>query len=240
MLSIYICDDNLPFLEHLKKIIQNIMFMYDMDIDLTLTTSDPYAILSKIEPKLCPGIYFLDVDLQSEINGIELAASIRQKDPRGFIVFITSHAEATPLTFQYKVEAMDYIIKEDMEKLSKQVYSCLSNALTKYSSPQNTYHKTLEIKIGTQKKYVSLVDIISVHSSDIPHKSVVYTTTGMFEMKRSLKSIKQDLDDNFTYCHKSCIVNRSHIIETNPQKRSLTTSNGQTCPISHRCLYKFL
>lgn len=49
------------------------------------------------------------------MNGFELAQEIRKFDPRGFIIFITTHAELSYMTFTYKVEALDYIIKDDID-----------------------------------------------------------------------------------------------------------------------------
>ena len=51
------------------------------------------------------GIYFLDVDLKSDINGIKLGSKIREKDTRGFIIFTTTHLEMSYFAFKYKVEA---------------------------------------------------------------------------------------------------------------------------------------
>ena len=240
MLSVYICEDNQAFLAHMKKIIENFILIHDLDISLVLATKTPHDILSKIEDKFCPGIYFLDVDLQDKINGIELAASIRKKDPRGFIIFVTTHEEATPLIFKFKVEAMDYILKDDMDALPDRIFSCICNALEKYSSSENKIHKNMEIKIGSQRKYIPHQDVISIHASDIPHKSIIYTANGMFEIKRTLKEIEQDLGQPFERCHKSCIVNPMYIVEINARQRTLLTSDGNVCPVSQRKISNFL
>ena len=55
-------------------------------------------------------------DLGADINGINLGEEIRQLDPTGYIIFITTHAELSHLTFKYKVEALDYIIKDDFSE----------------------------------------------------------------------------------------------------------------------------
>ena len=110
MLKIFVCEDNIEQKEKLKNIIENIILIENYDMNLELATGDPHKILNYLKSTETSGIYFLDVDLHCDINGIQLAEQIRKYDPRGFIIFITTHAEMSYLTFIYKVEAMDYII----------------------------------------------------------------------------------------------------------------------------------
>lgn len=70
----------------------------NLDMETGLITEDPYEFIEYIKENTASGIYFLDVDLKSDINGIQLAEQIREYDPRGFIVFITTHAEMSYLT----------------------------------------------------------------------------------------------------------------------------------------------
>ncbi|MBA5760556.1 response regulator, partial [Escherichia coli] len=70
-----------------------------------LSTGDPFELVSRMPRHQGMGLYFLDIDLgQPDMNGFELAQEIRKFDPRGFIIFITTHAELSYMTFTYKVE----------------------------------------------------------------------------------------------------------------------------------------
>lgn len=71
------------------------------------------------------GAFFLDICLQSEMTGLILAQELRKIQPRCFIIFITSHSEMSILTFQYKVEALDFIIKDSSENIRKRIHECL-------------------------------------------------------------------------------------------------------------------
>ena len=53
------------------------------------------------------------------MNGVALAQRIRQIQPCCFIVFITSHSEMSLRTFQYKAEALDFIVKDIAEPSEK-------------------------------------------------------------------------------------------------------------------------
>ena len=111
MIDIYICEDNQKQLNLFKKYISNTILIEEMDMKIALATSDPHALLEKILTAENTGLFFLDIDLKSDMDGLALAQRIRQIQPRCFIIFITSHSEMSFLTFQYKVEALDFIIK---------------------------------------------------------------------------------------------------------------------------------
>ena len=69
-------------------------------MQVVLGTSDPNEVLKKIEGSQNMGIFFLDIDLKSTMNGLTLAQKIRKIQPRCYIIFITSHSEMGFLTFQ--------------------------------------------------------------------------------------------------------------------------------------------
>lgn len=48
---------------------------------------------------------------------MEIAVEIRNRDPHAVIVFVTTHSEFMPVSFQYQVSALDFIDKELPEEL---------------------------------------------------------------------------------------------------------------------------
>ena len=90
----------------------------DMQLACASTTSGKIFRTSK-KIRKHRGI-FLDICLQSEMTGLILAQELRKIQPRCFIIFITSHSEMSILTFQYKVEALDFIIKDSSENIRKE------------------------------------------------------------------------------------------------------------------------
>ncbi|MFR6242645.1 MAG: hypothetical protein ACLUJ1_14485 [Mediterraneibacter faecis] len=66
------------------------------------------------------------------MTGLILAQELRKIQPRCFIIFITSHSEMSILTFQYKVEALDFIIKDSSENIRKRIHECLMDINKKF------------------------------------------------------------------------------------------------------------
>lgn len=159
-MNIFICEDNESQREKIKNIILDTIMIENLDMEIVLDTANPKELLEIIKEYSKNNIYFLDVDLRHAINGIQLAEKIRDKDPRGFIVFITTHAEMSYLTFLYKVEAIDYIVKDNYKNIRRRVYDSLMNINKKYSTLNNSVSKTIAVKNGEKIYNLELDSIL--------------------------------------------------------------------------------
>ena len=234
MLPIYICDDQKEHLQRLGKIIENIITFENLDMELILATTDPIDLLNKIENASKPALYFLDVDLKTSINGLDLAVEIRKLDSRGFIVFVTTHDEMAPLTFQYKVEAMDFIVKEKVEKLPEKLKECMLYALKQYALPSNSVHKAIAMQVEGRIVMLSQDDIILIEPSMQSHKVTIYTKNSVIDITSTIKAIKAQLDERFFQCNKSCVINKNRIAQIDKKNRVVYMDNKKECVISVR------
>jgi two-component system, LytTR family, response regulator AgrA len=240
MLKIFICEDNQEQKERFTKIIQDIMDIENFDMEIALTTACPEEVVNFISKYNNTGIYFLDVDLKSKINGINLAAEIRKYDPRGFIIFVTTHSEMSYLTFEFKVEAMDYILKDNYEVMKERIHQCIVNANTKYSAKVTELQKNFSIKVGDKLININFNKILFFETSSVIHKIVIHALDRQLEFYAKMKDIEGKLDDSFYKCHKSYIVNKNNIIEIDRNKRIAYMINGEQCLISARLLRDLL
>lgn len=234
MLKAFICEDNKNQREKLNKIIEDIILIENYDMDLGLSTSDPYELINSITGTTNTGIYFLDVDLHSDINGIQLAEKIREHDPRGFIVFITTHAEMSYLTFIYKVEAMDYIIKDNYNNIRQRVNDCIKNAHDKYKTKSSELQKIFSIKVEDKIVNIDYNDILFFETSSTIHKVVLHSVNRQVEFYSKMKDVENSLDERFIRCHNSFIVNKDKIKEIDKKNRIAYMINGEECLISTR------
>ena len=238
MLKTFVCEDNQNQREKLTKIIENIILIENYDIDLGLSTSDPYELIDNIKGTSNTGIYFLDVDLHCDINGIQLAEKIRKYDPRGFIIFITTHAEMTYLTFVYKVEAMDYIIKDNYNNIKQRISECINNAHNKYKTKSSELQKIFSIKVEDKIINIDYNDILFFETSSTIHKVVLHSLNRQVEFYSKMKEVENSLDERFIRCHTSFIVNKDKIKEIDKKKRIAYMINGEECLISTRGIKK--
>ena len=93
MIDVYICEDNSEQRKVIVQYIRTAILIEEYDMELSIETGDPEKILDAVKDSENMGLYFLDIELQADMNGLILANKIREYDPRGFIIFITSHSE---------------------------------------------------------------------------------------------------------------------------------------------------
>ncbi|MGM0122964.1 two-component system, LytTR family, response regulator AgrA [Enterococcus sp. AZ194] len=234
MLSVFVCEDDEAQRERIVELVKDNIMIEEYQMEMTLATSNPYEVLQYLEKnENTRGIYFLDVDLQQAIDGIQLGVEIRKKDVDAKIIFITTHSELQGLVFTYKVEAMDYIDKEDITLLRKRVQECLQLANEYYTKEDRVEAKRVKIKINNQIRVFSLEDIMFFETTHVPRKLTLHLRNSTIDLHGSLKEL-ENLSDAFIRIHKSFLVNKENIHSFDLKKREVMMENGATCFVSVR------
>lgn len=236
MLNIFVCEDNEVQRRTIVQIIQNTVLIEELDMQLVLDAGDPYILLERVKTSQNTGIYFLDIDLGSNMNGMKLAQQIRLYDPRGFIIFVTAHCELSYMTFQYRVEAMDFVLKDNPAEAKVKIRECLLNAMERYTLQTNRTHKVYTIEINGRKISVDYDDILFFETSGNIHKLILHGKDRQIEFSGTMKELADTLGSDFVRCHRSFLVNKKNIKEVDAKNRILYFANGETCLISTRMM----
>lgn len=236
MLNIFVCEDNDIQRQAIVQIIQNTVLIEELDMQLVLDTENPYELLDEIRNSQNTGVYFLDIDLNSDMNGMKLAQQIRLYDPRGFIIFITAHSELSYMTFQYRVEAMDFVLKDNPAEAKVKLRECLLNAMERHMLQTNKTHKVYTLEVGGRKISVDYEDILFFETSSNIHKVILHAKDRQIEFPSTLKELTGVLDSNFVRCHRAFLVNKNNIKEVDTKNRIIHFSNGETCLMSTRMM----
>jgi two-component system response regulator AgrA len=236
MIDIYICEDVQKQRELLNDYVKTVIMFEEYDMELKLSTDDMEVLLQGVRESKNIGLYFLDIDLGNGKNGLELAKEIREYDPRGFIVFVTSHSEMAKLTFQYKVEALDFIVKDDPQDIQYRIGECMEKAIERSGHISRGEGKTVTIVRGGQKIILNQDDIMFVETSANEHKLLVHTNQTTTEFFGKIKDMEQEVGDDFFRCHRSYLVNKKWVKEVDYGNRIIYLKNGVECPVSARML----
>lgn len=234
MVPIIICEDNDAQRNKLQKLIENYLMIEELDMGIILCTNSPIDLINfLISNPQNYGVYFLDIDLNSKINGVELASKIRDNDIFGKIIFTTTHEEYVPLTFVYKVEAMDYIIKNDEQSFNKRVLEALVQAHNHFYSDKNVNEEFMQIKVGNQIKSIALKDIMFLETSSNSHKLILHLENAMIHFYDKISNYDKFSNELFR-THKSYLVNLNHIASFNRIERTCLMRNGEIILVSAR------
>ena len=64
MLDVYVCEDNLKQLELITDLIKKSILIEELDMQVALSTKDPYEVLKALDTAAHTGLFFLDIDLK--------------------------------------------------------------------------------------------------------------------------------------------------------------------------------
>ncbi|MBC1522211.1 LytR/AlgR family response regulator transcription factor [Listeria aquatica] len=237
MLPIFVCEDNKIQRERLVGYINDAIMFEHYDMEIEIASGNPDEVLEAVQKKMGLGLYFLDIDLNHlDFNGFELAKEIRKLDPRGFIVFFTTHAEMTYLTFTYKIEAMDYIVKDNLSDVKERVRACLESVQERLEDDSNTSNYfTFHV---SDKKVIheKMEDILFFETSPKTHRVVMHSKNRQVEFYAKLKQIENSLGEPFYRCHRSFLVNKDNISEVDMKTGTITMVNGEECIASNKLI----
>jgi len=240
MLHIFICEDDPKQRKWMETICRDYIAIKDFDITLALSTDSPTHLLKHLEENpTTDGLYFLDIDLQHNINGIVLASKIRETDMYGTIVFATASAGLAHVTFQYKVEALDYIIKDKQEHFAEKIRECIALSYQRYNQRVSTLKKYYQIKTGDEVLNIPLEDILFFESHHISHKLILHTENSRIEHYASLSKIAE-ISSDFYRCHKSFVVNIKNIKRIDKTKKEIEMTNGATILLAAKKMTQLL
>ena len=244
MLRVFICDDDPKQRERIADAVKKYALIENMDMRVALTAEDAGTLLQHLEkhpnnPAMNDfGLYFLDVDLQSDVSGIQLAAQIKALEPFAFIVFITSYAELSHLTFRYKVEALDYISKDFADEMMRRVRECLDMAYKRYQMAGTTLHgehsSSFPLKVDGTIHMIPMGEIMFFEAHPtLDRKVTLHMRNREVDISDTLKNLTQSLPE-FYLCHRSYLVNVRNVRDIDTRLGVAKMANGQTVLVSTR------
>lgn len=217
---IILCEDNLVQLQQLNTIIKDYILFHSELFKIVLKTKSPQEVenyLIKFEPK--NGIYFLDIDLNNSISGIDLAEIIREKDPQAKIIFVTIHDELAPLTLRRRVEALGFVVKDqNLVDFRAEVMDLLELAQERIDAIKLEHNEVFTFSVGTQIYNIDLDEILFIKPSVIPHRVVLYTKTGQYEFYGKLYQLEEKYS-GLLRVNRSCLANVMNAREINLSNR---------------------
>ncbi|WP_125588263.1 LytR/AlgR family response regulator transcription factor [Companilactobacillus jidongensis] len=227
---IIICEDNFVQLQRMGSIIDNYIQFHNEFFNVVLKSDNPNEITEYLEKySIQNGIYFLDIDLHKSINGIDLAEKIRTIDVLAKIVFVTTHDEMAPQTFQRKVEAIGFVAKDqDPDDFRKEIQDILALSQKRIDEVKviKNQDDIVSFHYDNMAYNVESSEILFIEPSPInSHKLELYTKSGKFEFYGKLK----EFENKYSFlvrANRSCLVNPKSIKQVDFNTREMVFDEG--------------
>lgn len=201
MIKIAVIDDEEQIrkliLRNIKKIVQG---RHDIEIRAYASGETFWKAIKNGE---IPDILFTDIQIQP-LNGVELGKRVRKLCPDMYIIFITSYEEYAAES--YRIEAYQYILKQDLEFRLPGVVRQLTERLRKQEK------EFCIIKDGTEQVKLLYKDILYLYKSKGAKYVNYVTAQGVVRERNSLENALKTLDNRqFLLVERGYAVNINRI-----------------------------
>ena len=220
MFLIAICEDETYLLEELRKKAETYLKTRHYPAEIRTFTSGE----DLLKEQRTFDLILLDLMLPG-INGLETAKRLSSKSR---IIFITSYREYAVDAFE--VEAVHYLLKPVTDE---RLYQAMDRALKQSKQADD---RTLALIKSGSTHILPIRDILYCEVFD--HRVCIHTAQGNYEYSGTLDMLEGKLDGRFFRCHRSYLINMSHVV--GQEKGTALVSNGNRVLISRRKQAEFM
>ena len=184
-------------------------------------------------------VYLLDIDLKNQTKqGLDIGLEIRKEDLKAQIAFVTAYSEFMPLTFRYKIQALDFVDKSmDDVDLKRALVELLDFAQSQVE--QETKAQSLTVKTDKNDVNLPYEDILYIETAPVPHKLIAHTKLNLVEFYGKIAEVAK-LDDIFFQTHRSFVVNISNVASVDRTANMVFFEGDESCLLSRTRKKEFL
>lgn len=219
--KILIIEDEVLIAEDMSDLLRS------FDIQEIDMAHDKNSAIQKIE-EFNPDLILLDVRMERELTGIEIAGIINEKYKIPFI-FITAHSDVEMMKNILKTVPVGYITKPVKKA------DLFANVVLVSERLKNKRAKQIMLKDGIKNVFLDLDDILYIESAG--NYIEIHAINKKYALRQNMESIMSQLDDNqFFRVHRSYIVNLKKI--KSYTRKDLTVADV-VLPISKNVIESF-
>ena len=220
MINFVLCDDNIMVLSKLKEMLNSIFLKYDFDATVKLATNSTKELIKFVNSNRID-VLFMDIDLNTKENGIEIAKLIRKSNKSLYLIFVTAHFEYSISSFECKT--FDFIQKPF-------TYARLERTILRIFDDIDGFNSRF-IDINNSGQIINRDSIDFIEKDGM--KAIYKTINESFESYCSFNQIEPTLPQNFVRCHKSFIVNINNIHHVDSKSNIIFFQDGL---IANNCI----
>lgn len=240
-MQVFISDDQEPQRLWLTEIITAQLDELHFNYELA-SAWQPTDVLTAVQQSSGPNIYFLDIVLQREINGIQLASRIRDFDPDGFIVYVTVRDDMMPATLSAMTTPTGFISKTNMfnkDKFIPQVHQVLEVIKKRLATLEQNPEPTLTIHSGALLLTLKLKEIVYCEKVHGLRTTRIVTTDQSYVVHKNLNTIKAQLTTSHYFNDfQSYALNLEQVVTVDFSKGIVSMQNGDHLTFSRGTIKK--
>ncbi len=199
MLNILLVDDEPLALSRLHRLLAEIP-----DCEVVGEACDGKEALAKYA-SLKPDVLLLDINMP-EVDGLQVAAELKQMRPRPAIIFCTAYDQHALEAFNE--QALDYLVKPVRRVRLREALGKARQYLG-LQGGENSNRQYIRSRVGEKIMLIPLLDILFCRAED--KYTIIYHLGGEALVDDPLKSLEQEFTDEFVRVHRNTLVLRQRI-----------------------------
>ena len=230
MIDIYLCDDDASARRRIQTILEKKILIEDYDMRVVCSADSAETLLMALGDRR-QNIYLLDVELKDgQWDGFLLGRELRRRDPRGTLIYITSYGDLAWKTFQYHLEAFDYIVKEQ-EQTGPAAARCLEAVHTRLLDERRDPAEVFSLRTRDETRHIPLADILFFETAPKAHHVFLHTADCRIDFVGSLNELEAELGGRFVRLHRAYLAAWDKI-EAVDWRENKVRVGGRTCLLS--------
>lgn len=219
MINFIIVEDNASHMRKTKKIVIDYMMKNSVVFDILEFNKIDEKFDKVINNSDKNNIYILDFELE-DTNAIEVSRMIRKTDWKSPIIIFSVNGGMAYETFKQRLQILDFVNKQyEAEKNLHELFDiCLE---------QLKYKNNFSVMVGKKAYTIDVDKILYFYKDSIERKSIVVTDNDEYKIPLNLYEVKELLNDDFKYTHRSYIVNTKRVSIYDWKTNEVTFDNGK-------------
>lgn len=220
MIKFIIVDDEEKWLKEFERIVNEVAFKSEKEYEIYSFKKYNEELHQLIIDNSEQKIFLMDLELDPKHTGMDILREIREEDWDSEIIVLTNHDRMFETVHKEIYKTFDFIEKFDNfeNRLRKDIKKIVNKKLDKGKFIYNTRKISLQIFFK---------DILYIYRDTIDRKLIIKTSNNEFIVNLTINEILDMLDNRFTQCHRSCILNEDRVTEKNYVDGYFITDTGE-------------
>lgn len=219
MIKFIVIEDDLAHQEKVKSILRKITFNNEEEVKIFTYEKYSSKLREEIQDKATRKIFIIDIELQNNCSGVQIAKAIRENDWESEIIFMTNHDKMFETVYRNVYKVFDFIEKfHNFEtRLEKDVKEILR---------MNFDNKMFVYRARNIDLHLYYKEILYIYRDTEDRKIIIVTTKNKFSLNSTIQDTLERLDKRFKLVHRACIVNLDRVQKFDWKNKFFILDNG--------------